>query len=328
MPLRQGYTGDGFWSRGETLLSGQYTTQTLPDAEVQPRALCGGTYRTSRRRKRKRKPDSPSTKPSLSYAERQQRRIAKKFGTHGVALGEDEDSRVKLEDGKKTKAKPRVAGSARGRELRAAAALARFEAKEASEKQESSGSETESEDDAGRMEGTRTGLVDESGHSLIKVCEDEDGNDEDVKREMKELHEFDEAYSGPARPAIEEEDDYALVTAEEATERSNEAPSKSTRAGRRPQNREPGASPPLSVPPRPPSPASSSAAANGTNACAVCSMDNPPTSLTCAACSNVLRLASAPKHWRCQSLACKGGQYVNAGDCGICGVCGARRPAG
>jgi hypothetical protein len=38
-----------------------------------------------------------------------------------------------LEKGKTTKGKPRVAGSARGRELRAAAALARFERSKADE---------------------------------------------------------------------------------------------------------------------------------------------------------------------------------------------------
>jgi hypothetical protein len=85
--------------------------------------VCGGTFSSRGRRKRK-------AKPKITYKERQERRIKRKFGTDGVTLGADEEIKAKLEKGKRSVANnPRVASSARGRELRAAAALSRFEAK-------------------------------------------------------------------------------------------------------------------------------------------------------------------------------------------------------
>ncbi|KAI9844658.1 MAG: hypothetical protein M1838_002077 [Thelocarpon superellum] len=124
------YTGDGFWSRGQPLLSSEYTTTSLAADDPTPDSLCGGIYRTAssgRKRKRGKPKNVAAARPALTYAERQQRRIARKFGTNGVALGEDQTARVAWHKGKKVKGKPRVAGSARGRELRAAAALARFQ---------------------------------------------------------------------------------------------------------------------------------------------------------------------------------------------------------
>lgn len=222
----QEYTGDGFWGRGETLLSGQYTpVSSSADMEFGPRSLCGGTFRSSRGRGRKRKRTRKGTTDGaaaaadkLTYAERQQRRIARKFGTHGVALGDDMVTRVKLENGKRPKGKPRVAGSARGRELRAAAALARFgdqktggggevktqaqvdvKAKvkaEAKENENEKKSESESDDysieekeeedqPALDMNGAR--LLDPQGNSMVKICEGEDQSDDRVKQEMEEL---------------------------------------------------------------------------------------------------------------------------------------------
>ncbi|MCJ1425894.1 hypothetical protein MMC29_003795, partial [Sticta canariensis] len=203
----KGYTGDGFWGRGETLLSGQYDWRGVMDEEeILPRSLCGGTFRSGRRRKRKR--DREEKKVSLPYAERQRRRILRKFGTDGVKLGNDEETRVKLEDGKRPKGNPRVAGSARGRELRAAAALARFgnqqaEKTEHVKKHESDGdggseSESESDNDIGgvgkegdvNLDGAR--LLDSWGHGMIKVCDGEDPQDGYVKREMEELQHLDD----------------------------------------------------------------------------------------------------------------------------------------
>ncbi len=184
------YTGDGLWGRGQTLLSGEYDTGRNLEDEILPTNLCGGSFRSSRRGKRKRGRE----KPKESYAERQQRRIKKKFGVNGVTLGDDGDTRVKLENGMKPKGMPRVAGSKRGRELRAAAALARFDqVKKESPKDESlfSDSETESdEENAGIAEafnpdGSR--LRDGKGRGMVKVCEDADRDDVHVKQEIQEL---------------------------------------------------------------------------------------------------------------------------------------------
>ncbi|PNY24038.1 DNA-dependent metalloprotease WSS1 [Tolypocladium capitatum] len=190
----EGYTGEGIWGRGASLATGQWERDVVHTDEVLPEHLCGGTFR-SRGRKRK-------TRPTLSYKERKERRILKKFGKNGVALGANEETKVKLEKGKKIQAKPRVAGSARGRELRAAAALARFDQhkeEQASGKKEEkdeaeSGSDSEYEDgdtqdldskDAVDVDGSP--LVDSKGRGMVRVCEDEDTDDPEARNELDEL---------------------------------------------------------------------------------------------------------------------------------------------
>lgn len=156
-----------------------------------------GTFKSSRRGKRKR----GGERPNETYTERQQRRIKKKFGVNGVALGEDEATKVKLENGKKPKGKPRVAGSKRGRVLRAAAALARFDQtkdeelkKEAEEVFGDSETEDDSDDsgvktEAFDLDGSQ--LKDGEGRDMVRVCGDEDQEDIQVKQEMDELLELD-----------------------------------------------------------------------------------------------------------------------------------------
>ncbi|KAG7050688.1 kelch domain-containing protein [Colletotrichum scovillei] len=189
---QRGYSGEGIWGRGALLGTGQFQNNVALPSEPLPEHLCGGTYR-SRGRKRK-------IKPKLSYKEQKERRILKKFGANGTALGADEETKVKLEGGKRTQAKPRVAGSARGRELRAAAALARFDQpkKEPEEdiknevKDEDSG-ESEYEDDPADI--TNEDAVDidgkvikdGKGRGMIKVCEDENPDDQDAQNELQEL---------------------------------------------------------------------------------------------------------------------------------------------
>jgi hypothetical protein len=197
----RGYVGEGMWGRGALLATGEWERGAVGLAEGMPASLCGGTYR-SRGRKRKAK---------VSYRERQERRIRKKFGVKGEVLGEDGEVKRKLE-GKTVAAKPRVAGSARGRELRAAAALARFEGakKEEEVKKEkevvvidddetASEAETESgdeEDDAREMDGRK--ILDGKGHRMVKVCGDEDADDVDVKNELLELSQSFAGQSGNA----------------------------------------------------------------------------------------------------------------------------------
>jgi len=203
------YFGEGVWGKGQTLLSGRYTDDARPDASEDVASLCGGVYR-GRGRKRKRG-GGDDQKPKLSYAERQQRRIARKFGKHGegTAVGDDLITKERLEKGRTTAARPKVAGSKRGRELRAAAALARFEtAKQAPGEEEAEvldGSETESgsdeEDYEEVAEGTKLvdergrGVVDVKGNDLVRICEDEDMRDGNAQREMDELWGLDDAGS-------------------------------------------------------------------------------------------------------------------------------------
>lgn len=148
----RGYTGDGLWGMGVLLENGAFAHEDLEGGEDLPEhstftstpgrldrillvlmtlltgtsKVCGGTFLSRRSKKRK-------IKPKITYREQKERRIRKKFGTHGITLGADEETKSKLEKGKRPIGKPRVAGSTRGRELRAAAALARFEIKAATE---------------------------------------------------------------------------------------------------------------------------------------------------------------------------------------------------
>ena len=195
---RRGYTGEGIWGRGALLGTGAWEGDAAPEGEELPEHLCGGTFRSRAGGKRK--------KPRVSYAEQKERRIRRKFGVNGAVLGEDEGVKRRLE-GKRVMAKPRVAGSARGRELRAAAALARFEVKKEEVKEEvvekeavvidendietASEAETESGDeevDATEVDGRK--ILDGKGGRMVKVCEDEDANDADVKNELSELQDW------------------------------------------------------------------------------------------------------------------------------------------
>lgn len=347
----KGYTGDGFWGLGETLLSGQYEWRGVSgEEEVLPKSLCGGTYR---RKRRKRKREGEERKASLTYAERQRRRIARKFGTDGVKLGDDEQTRVKLEDGKRPKGKPRVAGSARGRELRAAAALARFgnqkkketEHVKKPEDDRDGGNESESDDDdsgageEGAVDLNGAPLLDGRGHGMVKVCDGEDPDDGYVKREMEELQHIDDItphVSSDGKEGKEDEEEENVrwfIKREKALppQYKSPLPGKTTtttsdgplsnlptpQRSTRPVSQKPYSFPPpfLSLPHHYPL------------TCPLCSQINDPAALTCAACAHVLDPDRIPGHWRCSSSLCAGERsaYINGGDCGICGACGRRR---
>ena len=198
---KEKYTGEGLWGRGRELDTGRFRRTTIQAGDALPEHLCGGTYRTNRgSRKRK-------AKDSLTWKERKEKRVLKKFGANGVALGSDEDTKVKLEKGKKPKGKPRVAQSQRGRDLRAAAALARFDeekkVKEVEEVEVIKISSDESEDEGGLasvpdavdIDGHR--LVDKDGVGLVKICGDEDEDGGEASEEMRELlRSFGESSSG------------------------------------------------------------------------------------------------------------------------------------
>lgn len=201
---KKGYTGDGLWGSGYSLQAAESAIggNISRSEELSDLPLCGGTFR-SRRKKRKLKNENGQ---ELSWKEKKERRIEKKFGKNGAALGEDEDKRINLQLKNKIKGglgtKPRVAQSKRGRELRAAAALARFDTnkKEISQLKSSKsptnvGSDTESEyeevdldeDQKDATDGDGQKLLDSKGKSMIRVCEEESEDDEHTRNEMAEL---------------------------------------------------------------------------------------------------------------------------------------------
>lgn len=296
-----------------------------------PEHMCGGTFRSRGGKKRR-------AKPKITYKEAKERRIRKKFGVNGVRLGADDEVKVKLENGKRPTGKPKVAGSARGRELRAAAALARFEVKKEDEiKKEElneddlvTDSEVESDldeeviiktepNDAVDIDGRK--LVDSNGRGMVKVCDDDDKDDEDAKREILELQGM--QWRGSSSPKHE----------------FDAVPSPPLRANNASQNELPEDNKPTSLleddsPVASEDHAASSVKHSGTRTspstkaavpCVVCSFENDTTALTCCVCSHVLQPDFVIGSWICKSLTCEASKYINAGDVGVCGVCGSRQ---
>jgi hypothetical protein len=304
----RGYTGEGLWGRGRELDTGAIQASDGDDVDV-PEHLCGGTYaRKSGKRKRRAK-----EKRTLTYAERKQRRILKKFGTGGHTLGADDETKVKLEKGVEKKGKPRVAGSARGRDLRAAAALARFDTTKKDDgiiKKEESSSDSETDEEF--IEGDQNGaavdvdgksMFDDKGRALIKVCEDEDDKDGNARRELCEIQGF-----IPPRKLSKGRSTPTEVSSKPRQSTLTAISSASTAAIQ-------------SNPPAAPTVSPSSI----TCACTICSLENKAEALTCSACANVLKKEFVADTWACKSLTCIGSQYINAGDVGVCGICGSAR---
>jgi hypothetical protein len=359
------YVGEGMWGRGKDLVTGAFVQEReLAQGDV-PEHLCGGTYRRkAKKRKRGGQPqtgDQGEEKPKLTYAERQQKRIAKKFGVHGegAALGDDEMVRGALESasGKRHAGKPRVANSKRGRELRAQAALARFGAaktehvKEEPEiksepfiKQEPEDSETDSDWDDAEFGGHQSG----GETDMIKVCGDEGEDEDGAHNEMDDLRKMGQkapanvdvadskgllsnmtATNSPATPT-QDGNHPAEQHVDSKTESETDEAATTTTA--KTNNPTPSAS--TNALSQVASPAHSTiqptteqlASTDQPGTCPICSLVNDPSSPTCMACSNVLQPSLMPDHWRCKSDACQGGSYINAGDAGRCGVCGAQKP--
>ncbi|KAH8724653.1 WLM domain-containing protein [Phaeosphaeriaceae sp. PMI808] len=330
----RGYTGEGMWGRGRGLETGTLQLEETDMADI-PDHLCGGTYgRRSGKRKRGRKNES-----SLSYEERKQRRIMKKFGANGQALGADDETKAKLEGDAPKKGKPRVAGSMRGRELRAAAALARFETPKKEEivvTKEELSLDSETEYESGDEQNAVVdidgkNMVDDQGRFLIKICDEEDDDEDDnVRREFDEIQSI-----APQKTS--------KVGAIHLDAISSQSSSKMNRT--RPVNfrreEKSRSSAPTQVAhldegwnkrddsyTKPSISDSSGKAANIPYTCGICSLQNEPVSLTCDACSHVLKPSFVPDHWACRNVACEGSQYLNSGDAGACGVCGALRSGG
>ena len=354
---RERYSGEGIWGRGRGLSDGTFVHDRAPDNSLIPEHLCGGTYRR-RGRKRKRGSRGDETK-RLSYAERQQRRIAKKFGVHGegAAVGEDDLLRGALErmnGGKRHYGKPKVASSKRGRELRASAALARFKQVEnqkplekTEEQQEDDDSETESEPgeetiDSVVEEPDSTVVRDGRGHDLVRICGDEEGEDltglDEERKELSMLGSQAKPRSDRfgARNAHEEDLETESDAENDSQPRSKDSslekdgPSSHLPASELDALRE--ADIKNSADPLPiktdleEQRDRTEITTPKMSACPVCSLDNEPDSATCIACAHVLRIDLMPNHWRCKSETCKESKYINVGDAGICALCGAPKP--
>ncbi|EME40204.1 hypothetical protein DOTSEDRAFT_158924 [Dothistroma septosporum NZE10] len=337
----QKYTGEGVWGRGRGLETGEWLNAAVPDNSLIPEHLCGGSYRR-RGKKRKRGRQGGGGEPEkLSYAERQQKRIARKFGKHGVSmegqsLGDDELLRGALETmngGKRGAGKPRVANSKRGRELRAAAALARFDQEKSKplektpDLEDDMDSETESEWE-GDDERDAVIISDGHGHDLIKVCGEGDDDEDDADKEMDELRMLNAA----PKSKTGRKQALASKTARPTKGQAGYEDSETESEGQGdPTSSE--ADKTQSVPPSHPIeiskdslPASQAELLLQTQLCPICSLENEPGSSTCIACSNVLRPKLLPNRWRCKSDTCKESTYINAGDVGRCGLCGAQKP--
>lgn len=351
----RGYTGEGLWGRGILLNNGAFEEAELAEGEVLPEHMCGGTFRSKGRGKRK-------IKPKITYKEQKERRIRKKFGVHGQALGADDDVKIKLEKGKRAAGKPRVAGSARGRELRAAAALARFEVKQEEEvqiKDEELVTDSEDEEDdvwikeepSDAIDVTGERLVDRKGNGMVKVCEDEDADSGEAQRELLELQGVgryappSSEASGAAKGATQT----ALGNSTQASQKRikgevNEEVGIPAKVPTKPPTDQKGTVAVIqhidassSYTPSPPQPPRNNIAskhdllipqdsiAPSPSTCSICSVENDLLALTCIVCANVLKPDFVVGTWDCKSEACKESRYLNAGDVGICGVCGERR---
>ncbi|PSK53903.1 hypothetical protein B9Z65_7709 [Elsinoe australis] len=319
------YTGEGVWGRGQQLENGMFErgggggTGDFQD-------LCGGAYRGRGRRKRGKK-----GKEKVTYAERKKRKLEKvegKFGK-GKSVGESEAMKVMLE-GKFKGSKPKVAGSKRGRDLRAAAALARFEKDKVEKEEEAeaidedetaseSGSETESEpEECGVILVDAQGkqIKDGKGNGLYKVCDDTDAaEDPEAKNELAELENL--VY----RPR---QQDNSSRTGQQSLKASPEISSPSRKLES--TSKEPitidDDEDDLDAGVMTTSTAPSKSTTTNPKACPICSLENEPGSATCIACAHVLDRSRIPGSWQCSTGSCKESAYVNAGDAGRCGICG------
>lgn len=301
--------------------------------------------------------------PKLTYAERQQRKKEKKFGPgEGNKVGADEDTRVKLEKGKgKGKGAPKVAQSNRGRELRAAAALKRFETQEKGaklpEKEDGgTGDETDYDETADEEEDEKTINVG-GGKFLVSVSREQDGKTEqnEMKRELLELagvcgiggessgSKKDRAQrvvgdnrkqeSNPQGTAViteinDESGEEELIGYDPRSRTSTESFVPQARKDTTGKQTKEGSriAPPNTDPGSWPNIIEISADnMNPVRACSACSVVNDDDAILCVVCANVLEPDKMPNAWRCSSLLCGGSTYRNAGDMGVCGVCGQRK---
>ncbi|PNS21250.1 hypothetical protein CAC42_1029 [Sphaceloma murrayae] len=286
---QRGYTGEGVWGRGQLLDDGTFERGDGGGANGFE-DVCGGAYR-GRGRGRKR---GKKEKAKVTYAERKQRKLEKtegKFGK-GQSVGDNEHVKVMLE-GKYNGTKPKVAGSKRGRDLRAAAALARFEKdkveKEKAQQQQlidedetesGSGSETESESEGTRLlDAAGKQIKDAKGNGLYKVCEETDTKrDEDAKDELDELDglvDYKE-YTEPEEAATSRSRTMTIAKPKPSSEKAQDLGSDGKLI---PVDIESSVEVPSIV---------TQNDCDRGKGCPICSLENEPGSATCMACAHVI----------------------------------------
>ncbi|TQS34404.1 hypothetical protein Golomagni_05214 [Golovinomyces magnicellulatus] len=323
----RGYTGEGLWGKGISLSSDYFSCQNLQEDEVLPENMCGGIYKTRDNRKRK-------SRPKLTSKEREQQRVKKKFGTNGTILGANTEIKLQLEK-KKIPGKPRVAKSIRGRDLRAAAALSRFETKKEEQQIEHNVIITDDEDqsdsenifdislkheDALDINGHK--MLDMKGQGMVKVCEDENQDNIDSKEELMELLKF----SNENNSSITETEKSNKSLNTTAAKKLNQTSPKNGETGEnftvkgkkkqkisRPQEEEK-----LQI-------KRNQESQGNPFSCSACSFINCDGSITCMVCSNVLISHLDPNSWKCHRPTCKKNLYLNAGDVTFCGLCNLRK---
>lgn len=321
---RSGYVGEGIFGRGRDLADGSIVHNRPPDMTQVPEHLCGGTFQ---KRGRKRKAGNQDGQPAkLTYAERQQRRVQKKFGKHGegASVGEDDLLRGALETmngGKRRQGKPKVAKSKRGRDLCANAALARFaQAKKQPEEEEQTPDVDDSETES------------EWEDDFVQVCGDNE-DDADAGQEMDELRML--SASNTKRKPLSVPGDAGHEDSETESEGEEDIPSMTAPKGTSMRDK----SPPLNKnetellreldhtkTASETEDATIDLTSTSHASCPICSLENEPDSTICIACSHVLRTELVRNNWRCKSDTCKGSKYINPGDFGRCGLCNAAKP--
>lgn len=308
--VARGYTGEGFWSAGRTLVSEALTAERpLAEADL-PANLCGGTYRERRKR---------VAKPKLSSAEQKKRRIEKKFGVAGQKVGAEEEGK---------KGKPRVAQSKRGRELRAEAALRRLEGNK---------EEEEEEEEEWNKEDEEKG-VDVGGRFLVPVSGECDGAEaeEQKGRELKELlggcatggevHPMQESGgkssdTTPPKQRVWLE----LSDTEDEAEQKPPVPNPKRSVTNPPNPKEQKKTKPPS-PKRPPKLTSKSGAPDtASSTCPICTTENRPGDSVCMTCANVLSPHLRDNSWKCGNPDCPP-EYANIRDVRYCGICQRAQP--
>ena len=311
----RGYTGDGFWSTGNSLSEGYTAVRVLIEGEL-PDNLCGGTYRRAKKIGQKRK---------LTYGERQQIRKERLFGKgEGASLGGSEQARSNLEKGKgkgkkAVATKPRVAQSQRGRDLRAEAAMKRIEA----QRVEMSTSTPTKEDEEDESDEDMYGDVDEDtvdvggGHRLVKV--EEGGKDQENWKEMLDDMNLlcatnstgasggsNTATKTPRVPRPEVSSTEAGTKAKNGIIKTKDSGSETEKL-----DIEVTSGPSMVVAPirnaaRPSRLSATSSESSIT--CLACTSKNSSDRILCEACANVLDKRRT-EHWLCSSPACSGRIY-------------------
>lgn len=311
-----------------------------------PKQICGGTYRSRNRRRR----TQPAEK--LSSSEQKKRRIERKMSPYGPARAlTTEDSPAN--DGK---SKPRVAQSKRGRELRVAAALKRFEQKKEEETivdPKIEGEEASSSDEEEKVVNVGGGkfLVPVSAKEGT-TCDSEDNQHRELLELLGgEVCGSSRQHVAPAgRDRQEDTNNTVKATPKIGGQSSRSSPSQTTALtlGKKMQKRElpptvlpsnrtanphtathslkPSRSSPGNNDPPTPIPTSSTISVidlSETELCPICSFENLENTPTCAACMNVL--VPSDSAWKCSNISACHSEYRNSRDVVFCGICGSRR---